>query len=553
MKTKRELKSMDIGALPVVNKYIEDCRFHEIFERFMPSAAGTKLSSADVVVFLLRNIMLASYPLYKLSEWACNYPARLLGLAQADMLNDDRVGRALEKLFLADRSTMVTEIALHIIKHYEIEMSTCHNDSTSISFYGAYKRESKFEKKPAALQRGFNKDHRPDLKQLIFNLVVAGDGAMPIHYMLYDGNVTDDTTHRNTWDSLRALVGHPDFIYVADSKLCTAENMAHIDNRGGRFITVMPQTRKEHTRFVQWVQEHPVEGQPMRYRNPNTSKPDSYRGYESPAFTSEEGFRIIWIRSTQKRRLDAESRNNRIQAVKDKLTELSGKLNRYYLKSKKNICQQVEEILKEHKMKDCFDYTIKTSRTSSKKKISPGRPGPASGYALVTKNLYNLNWSVNKQVVEKKSNADGFFPLITNVKNMDMRTILKHYKYQPHLEKRHSYLKSLLNVAPVYLKMPERIEALLFLYYLALMLYALIERDMRKSMKQARLKSIPIYPEKRECRRPSAERILDILKNISVHELRENDKLTETFFDELSDLQVNVLNLLEIPTKHYGR
>lgn len=262
MGRKRCLKSFRIEAMPVINRYIENCDLYGIFDWFVPSTAGTKIPSAKVLLFVLRNIMLAAFPLYKIPEWARNYPSELLGMTpeQMDALNDDRIGRDLERLFLTDRSTMTTVIALWVIKQYEIEMASCHNDSTTVSFCGAYKRKAKFKKEPVALRRGFNKDHRPDLKQLIFNLVVSGDGAVPIHYRLHDGNVTDDTTHPETWDTLRNLVGHTDFIYVADSKLCTVKNMTHIDGQEGKFITVLPKTRKEYTEFVQWVQEHPISG-----------------------------------------------------------------------------------------------------------------------------------------------------------------------------------------------------------------------------------------------------------------------------------------------------
>ncbi len=123
------------------------------------------------------------------------------------------------------------------------------------------------------------------------------------------------------------------------------------------------------------------------------------------------------------------------------------------------------------------------------------------------------------ETVKKKAHSDGFFPLITNIEDLDTRTVLKHCKYRPRLEKRHSRLKSVGEVAPVYLKSLERIEALLFFFCLSLTIHALIERDMKKAMVKAGLKSIPIYPEKRERKRPSAERILDQLKNASMHEL----------------------------------
>jgi transposase len=558
MSTRRTLTSLRIEALPVLNAYIDNCALAETFDHFVPSSQGLTIPISTALLFLLRNIMLSGFPLYKLSQWSRLYPGELLGIARQHLtaINDDRVGRSLDQLFLADRATMTTVIALEVIKRYRLQMTSCHNDSTTVTFHGAYHRQPKYKKKAVQLRLGFNKDHRPDLKQIVFDLVVCGDGAVPIHCKLYDGNVTDDTTHRHTWDVLRELVGRTDFVYVADSKLCTKENMAYIAGSKGKFITILPQTRKEYRAFMEWVQEHPIRGKALWYRNPfaNNGKPkDHYRGYESRRFVSQEGYRIVWIRSWQKQKLDAEKRKHQLQEAQESLQELNAKLNRYSLKKKRVIRTRVEEILTESKVGDCLMCQIKSVRKRFKKKITRGRPGPRSVYRHVGKTHYELQWSVNEEVVKNKANADGFFPLITNIKGLDMRGILKQYKYQPRLEKRHSYLKSVLEVAPMYLKTAERIEALLFLYYLALVIYALIERDMRQAMKEAGIKSLPIYPEQRECRRPSAERILEAFRNFSKHELRQDDNLEETFFDTLGELQAEVLNLLRIPLRYYRR
>jgi len=559
MKKKRTLKSFQIGALPVVNAYIRDCNLFDIFNQFVPAGPREKVSPATILLFLLRNIILSGFPLYKLPEWARDYIPALLGMTSEglDVLNDDRIGRCLDDFFLADRSTITTMVALQVIKQYRVRTDSCHNDSTTVTFQGAYHQKNpKFNKKPVALRHGFNKDHRPDLKQLIFNLVISADGAVPIHYKLYDGNVTDDQTHRETWDVLRSLLGKPDFIYVADSKLCTTDNMAYIDGHGGKFITVLPRTRKEYQEFVGWVQEHPVGGQSLWYRSAsgrNGQATDHYRGYQSAHSFSKESYRIIWIHSAQKQKLDTEKRKGQIQKVQCCLREVSAKLNKYSLKKKRAIRNRIEKILNQDNMADCFTYEIKTFRPRFKKGVTRGRPGSNTTYKYTTQPYYELEWRVNQEVVKKKANADGFFPLITNIKQLSMRIIFKHYKYQPHIEKRHTYLKSVLEVAPVYLKTPERIEALLFLYYTALIIYALIERDLQKAMKKAGIKSIPIYPEQRECRRPSAERILGAFQNFSRHQLWENERLEETFFDPIGNVPMTILELLRIPASHYDQ
>ncbi len=140
------------------------------------------------------------------------------------------------------------------------KLSQLHNDSTTVIVYGEYKqnRSMRNGKTSLAPLRGHNKDFRPDLKQLLFTLTVSRDGAVPIHYKGYYGNTTDDKTHIQTWEALRRITGRSDFIYVADAKLCTREQMAYIAKEGGRFISVLPETRKECEWFKTWFRSHNV-------------------------------------------------------------------------------------------------------------------------------------------------------------------------------------------------------------------------------------------------------------------------------------------------------
>ncbi|MCP4986606.1 MAG: hypothetical protein GY928_11290 [Colwellia sp.] len=75
------------------------------------------------------------------------------------------------------------------------------------------------------LEHGHSKDHRPDLKQILYSLTISADGAVPIHYKTYEGSRTDDTTHIETWNMLYKIIGNPSFLYVADSKVCTKKRM----------------------------------------------------------------------------------------------------------------------------------------------------------------------------------------------------------------------------------------------------------------------------------------------------------------------------------------
>jgi len=137
-----------------------------------------------------------------------------------------------------------------------------HNDSTSISFCGSFHaatgRAIRGRSAPA-ITYGHSKAHRPDLKQLLFILTMTTDGHVPVAFRCTDGNVNDSRTHIETWNTLRAVAGRADFLYVADSKLCSRENMDHIERAGGRFVTVMPRNRREDAEFREWIQTNTPE------------------------------------------------------------------------------------------------------------------------------------------------------------------------------------------------------------------------------------------------------------------------------------------------------
>jgi transposase len=136
-----------------------------------------------------------------------------------------------------------------------------HQDTTTVTFHGGYAGQPAAAEagRPPRLTLGYNKDHQPDLKQLVLGITISADGAVPVHAKTSDGNTTDDSVHQETWAFLRGLVGHADFLYVADSKLCTRDNMSYIADREGRFLTVLPRTRAEDGWFREYLEGHALE------------------------------------------------------------------------------------------------------------------------------------------------------------------------------------------------------------------------------------------------------------------------------------------------------
>ena len=195
---------------------------------------------------------------------------------------------------------------------------------------------------------GKNKDHRPDLKQLVLGMNVTADGAVPIYHRIYDGNQTDDRLHRANHGALQKLLGRTDFIYVADCKLATKGNLQKLSAWHGCFVSVMPRSWKEDELFRHRVRLGKVQWKHILSRR-NNRKPDSkldrYYGAQGD-YKTASGYRLHWIRSTQKAEQDAETRRRRMERALDALRSIQTKLNTYNLKTRKQIEQRVKQNLR---------------------------------------------------------------------------------------------------------------------------------------------------------------------------------------------------------------
>jgi transposase len=554
------LESHLIGSLPVVNHFLGRLRLDEALARHVPADdRRLRLAPAVALGVVVRNLVVCHRPLYALGEWAAAYDPALLGLApgEAALLNDDRVGRVLERLFDADRASLLTEVIVGAVRAFGIDCSQLHNDSTTITFTGAYRCAvggSRGGKPTAAVTFGHNKDHRPDLRQLVWILTVTADGAVPLAHRVASGNTSDDTTHIPTWDELAALAGRKDFLYVADCKLATRAAMEHIDERGGRFVTILPRTRKEDGWFRDWITRHtPTWVEAHRRPARRRDEPDDvYSTFESPLPTGE-GYRVIWVRSTAKTARDAGLRATRLQRATDALEDLARRLAgpKCRLKTRVAVEDAARAVLDDTDTTRFFDLHVRQDQQRTYRQEHRGSPSANTRFRHTTRERFTLTWRVRPHVIKADAASDGCFPLVTNDPHISPAGALAAYKYQPNLERRHAQLKGPQAVAPVFLKDPARIEALLCCHFLALLVQALIERQIRTAMADASTKTIPLYPEDRDCSAPSAARTLEIFNGLSRHHLHHGDTQTQVFNPDLTGLQRQVLRLLGIPTALY--
>jgi transposase len=555
-----ELESQRFGALPIVDAFLARTGVERVLSRYLPPGdRRVALSAAAAIGVLVRNLCVAREPLYGLAEWAERHDPGLLGLGpgESELLNDDRVGRALDQLFDADRASLLTELMLGVIAEFEIDCSQLHNDSTSISLHGDYAaadgRERSGKPTPRAAL-GHSKDHRPDLKQFVLTLTVSADGAVPLAHRLLDGNVTDDQTHIATWDGLVALVGRPDFLYVADSKLATREQMAHLHCRGGRFVSVLPRSRAEDAQIREWAQTHAFDWtEACRRPGKRNGDPDQVWWTAPAPIPTSEGHRIVWVRSSQKHACDAEARRARIErgmlALEAVQARLAGPRSR--LRTLVAVDEAAQAALADAGAERWIAYEIAQTVQESFRQEKRGRPGSQTRYRKTEKTVFKLSFRIDDGKVAYDAATDGCFPLVSNDRELSDPELLGAYRYQPNLEQRHHQLKSVLAAAPVELKSPSRIEGLACCEFIALLCQCLIERELRAAMTHHGISELALYHEGRASKAPTAPRVFDLFAETACHHLTSQGEVIQLFEPELNHLQRQVLDLLGVPRDAY--
>ena len=565
----KTLRSYAVGAMPIVNHLLRRLNLEAILERHLPAEDGRmKVPTAAGVLLLVRNVLMSREPIYGVADWAYGFAPDLLDLSEEPLaaINDDRLGRCLNRLFQGCGPELILEVVRHAVREFDLRLDELHNDSTSISFYGAYlsasQEKSRQGRKTHAITWGFSKDHRPDLKQLLYILTVTDDGGVPVHFTSASGNVVDDTTHIETWDLLCQLVGSPDFLYVADCKLASTANLNHLTARGGRFITVLPGTRREDHEFRNRLSDSPPPAtawQPVY----NVTQP-TIEGQEeivdrfsvwAEEQTSSDGYQVRWFHSTRKAELDRQARIGRTDRALAELIGLSERLksSRTRFRERAKVEQAVAEILQAREVERWVKVQVRDEQQIEFRQATPGRPGKNTTYVREVQPRFGLSAEVDAAQVEREATGDGLFPLLTNQRQMSAEEVLRAYKRQPLIEKRFSQFKTDFAVAPVYLKDVSRIQGLLCVYFLALLVQTLLERDVRKAMQRAGIDHLPLYAEDRECRRPTARKLIDLFEPIQRHVLTTSAEKAETLPTKLSPLQREILQLLNIPQSLSGR
>ncbi|MFQ5791666.1 MAG: IS1634 family transposase, partial [Acidobacteriota bacterium] len=441
------LRTERLGPLPVVNHFIGRMGLIEILERYVPTRdRRVTLPYARGLGVLLRSIIVEREPIYRQQETVRTFAPQMYGLDLdgVEQVGDDRIGRALDRLFDSDRVALLTEVVVAVKTRFEVDFEQLHNDSTTIRFTGQYRRAKGRRvrgKRAPFITYGYpSKDKRPDLTQLLFTLTASADGGIPLQFRCSDGNTNDSTTHIETWEAIRSIAGRPDFLTVADSKLCSRENMDYIDCRGGRFVTVLPRTRLEDAEFRKWIQTHePAWEKVWDRRNPRRKGGPRDRWYVCRAhLPSRENWPVSWVFSKLLALRHEQTRREQIAASEEELSDLKERLRspKTRIRKASEVDKKVEEILQRRKVGRYLTVRRVRRQDHTFRQMRSGRPGPETPYRRITRKRWDLEWELEQEAIDYDRKSDGMYPLLCNDRSLPAAKVLEAHKGQPMIEKR---------------------------------------------------------------------------------------------------------------------
>ena len=248
------------------------------------------------------------------------------------------------------------------------------------------------------------------------------------------------------------------------------------------------------------------------------------------------------------------ARSGRIERALKQLAALREKLRspRTRYRQEAKVAEAVAEILQSCGAGAWIATEVQPQTQETFHQDHRGRPGKDTRYVKKVATRFDLAYRIDDAGVATDATSDGVFPLVTNVSELSELELLQTYKRQPAIEKRFSQLKTDFEVAPVYLKAVHRIQAFLAVYFLALLIEALLERQLRQAMQGKGIEALPLYPEGRACRWPTARRVIDLFESVQRHTLTRPQHSPEIMLTEPTRLQRKLLRLLGLSVKEYG-
>jgi transposase len=541
------LSYADVGFLPIAAAFVKKIGVAQEVDRLC--AMESDVRPGVVVSAMILDTLSGRSPLYRFERFCSAMDTELLLGEKVDAakFNDDALGRVLLRIYEVGTGLFLTAVCLRVHEVFNLDTSHVHHDTTSLTVYGDYDLYGDPNHgHPFVIRNGFNKDHRPDLKQIVHSLLCV-DHGIPIRSKLVDGNKSDKTVNedllREIVDRMRKL-GAKDFLYVADSALVTPTNLALMndENKGCRFVTRLPETYAECIQAIERaVAKDTWDDVGILSRQVPTKKrkPAFYRCFETTVTLYGHMYRALVVHSDALDRRKTKKLDKTIQDDHADLVTIKAAQNKISY-----ACLPDAQAAVARLPQGKFHRFIAEVRQEIR--YAKGRP-KADGTRKIAGTTYRLILEIerNEAAIAWAEQKAGCFVLISNTLREepgaeDSRQLLFTYKDQGYVERNFGFLKDDAIVNSLFLKSPERIEALGLVLVLSLLVWRLMERIMRLSLKQTG--STILGWDKRQTSRPTSFMMTTYFQPVLVLQTPKGRVLGRP----LNEVQLNYLGILRL-------
>jgi Domain of unknown function (DUF4277)/Transposase DDE domain len=504
-----------VGPLLVVERFLRELAVKDTVDGALPRSARSILSVGEVVSALIASRLCSPSPLYDVAGWASGAAVHeLLGIPPA-LLNDDRLGRALET-FAVYAEDLRSRVAARAIERFGVDAGRLHVDLTTVGVSGAYEDS-------ALIAKGWWASDRRVARQVRTLQACTPDGTV-LYSRPDPGNAAELTLVGASLERLLQISG-PGLLIVCDSAMGQSKTMREIHDAGVRFVVPLRASAGFRERFLTdagHIALRRVRYVPAREAKLLASERTVFKGvlrdWEIPGNDTHPPLklRVAYIHSSEEATQAADARERALAKAEDALERMRNGLGGRYYKTRQQVERRIGQILGVN-ITGLIDVTVSTRNDK-----------------------LTLAWKRNHQAITTAASFDGIYALATNLPGrLSAGQVLRLYKDQQIVERRHRDTKQTLKVRPIFLHNDDRVYALLSIVGISLLIFGLIEAQTRAALGPDQ--QLPgLLPEGRAAR-PTGRNILAAFQGLGLTYTHTGIEL-----DPLTDTQQHILDLLEI-------
>lgn len=483
--------------------------------------------------------------------------ARMMGQTVGEKdFTDDRLADLLWELGDTEVGQAVEEaVGQRIVRGYQLPIEMGRADTTSVSVYHEQEGEE------GLLKFGKSKDRRPDLRQFIQALGTLDPAGIPLTTSTLPGNQADDPTYWPTWQRMTRIIGRPDWLFVGDSKLHSAENLARIHRAGGYFLTPIPMKGHVPEEFAEWLKAAPEKPKAVRLPDAKGEMRIVGHGFEvereavwidpetSEKVTVPE--RVFVVRRETFRKKQICAFWERLEKAEEELRAKDGQR----VENREEFERELGEIVEQRGVGEYLSVQVTWKTEEEEVWVGPGRPGPNRKKRVIEHDCAWVSLRRCEKAISEFEQCAGWRAYGTNApeQRMSLQDAVEKYAGQWQPERGFHRLKGgLLRVAPIFLRTERHIRGLLLIVSMVVRLLTLVEFVTRRNLAAAKATLSGLYAglPKKATARPTVESLLQQFEGITLLSVRAG-KQVHRQFQGLTVQHKEILKYMGLPVSVY--